>query len=122
MTLLERSCDWIRITLFLDESLEQWLIEQALERGAVSYICTSCSGKPPHVPFEDLHACRSLVRVELLAPSPEAGPLLTFLERLPRSHYPVTVVVDPVTVCADYPEHPREETLAGGQRGGTPPR
>lgn len=101
MTIIDRSSDWLRITLILDESLEQWLIEQALERGAVSYICTHCSGKPPHVPYEDPRNSHGLVRMELLTPSAQAGPLLTFLQQLQGSHYPVTVIVDPVAVFAD---------------------
>ncbi len=109
MSLLDRSSDWVRFTVLLDEGLEQWVIDQALARGAVSYICTYCSGKPPHAPFEDPRSGRGLVRMELLAPpagtpgedhprSSSPGELLSFLQQLPGTHYPVTVVVDRVTV------------------------
>lgn len=114
MSCIDLSHEWFRITVLLEETLEQWLIDQAMERGVASYICTYCSGKPPQTPFEDPCSGRGLVRMELLVPKEKAleenpsthsspGSLLSFLKQLPRAHFPLTVIVETVSVFTDQP-------------------
>jgi hypothetical protein len=90
----------LRVTLVVEETLEKWVIDQAQAIGVESYLCSYCSGKLLQDVFENLGANRGLVRIELLARPEASSDLLSFLEQLQRRHYPVTALVDRVTVFA----------------------
>jgi hypothetical protein len=91
----------LRITLVLDEALEKWVIDQAVALGVESYICCYCSGKPLHEAYETAGPTRGLVRVELLLRPGSAAEVLGFVQQLQRRHYPITALLDRVTVCAE---------------------
>lgn len=86
-----------RITLFVDESLENEIIVQGLRLGACSYICSYCSGKPLHNAFESATRISSLVRIELLAPLDRSAGIIEYIQYMLRRHCAVTALVDVVT-------------------------
>ncbi len=89
----------LRVTLVIDESLEKWIIDQARAAGVEGYICSYCSGKPPHEAFESTAVRHGLVRVELLARPVAADAVLALLHGLQRRRQAVTALMDHVTVC-----------------------
>ena len=87
-----------RLTVIADRSIEHWLEEQFVERGATGFTSLPCSGAGRRELEEGVAAVDSKVRIEVVMTHHTCEKILLFLRQDVLPEYHVTTCVETVDV------------------------
>ncbi len=103
-----------RLTVITDESLEAWLEEEFVKRGATGYTATPCSGTGLSALKKGDSEKSPRIRIEVIAPIDVCNAMVDFLRQdiLPEHHVTACVEIVEVVRVGHFMPFPPKETTA----------